>query len=609
MGQREGRIQSAERAVPTFSFQARLRTFFQPDSGGLQAHLKGRSRMHAKPLAARPSLEQYRKQAKELVKVFRSAPSRRKSLDSQVAHSEVVQRVKKHHPRFRDLPEDEIAGTRFALADAQFVMAREHGFESWTKFARHVESLEQASFAAAVGDPVAAFIVAACVPRDALHSSGTLERAAAILAAHPEVRNSDIHTAAILGDAAAVRRFLAHDARHAAAKGGPYGWDALTHLCFARYLRLDRARSDGFVAAAKALLDAGASANTGWMELDHEPHPEWESAIYGAAGIAQHPQLTRLLLERGADPNDGETPYHVVETYDNTVMKILVESGKLNAESMTTLLLRKTDWHDYEGIKWLLEHGADPNRATRWGRTAFHHAVLRDNSSDIFEVLLEHGADPTLVAERPDTRRTAGPAMSGVAMAARRGRGDVLELIERRGIPIELEGVERLIAACARHDSAKVRAIAEHEPELARELVAQGGQLLVEFAGVGNTAGLGQLLDLGVDVNAVTEDGDLYFDVAKNSTALHSAAWRAWSSTVKLLIARGASANVLDGKGRTALALAVRACVDSYWKGRRTPESVEALLKAGATVRGVVYPSGYAEVDELLRAYGARAVE
>jgi ankyrin repeat protein len=276
---------------------------------------------------------------------------------------------------------------------------------------------------------------------------------------------------------------------------------------------------------------------------------------------------------------------------------------------MTTLLLRKTDWHDFEGIKWLLEHGADPNRATRWGRTAFHHAVLRDNSSDIFEVLLEHGADPTLVAERPDPRRTAGPAMSGVAMAVRRGRGDVLELIERRGIPVELEGMDRLIAACARHDSAKMRAIAEHEPELVRELVAEGGQLLVEFAGVGNTAGLGQLLDLGVDVNAVTEDGDLYFDVAKNSTALHAAAWRAWSSTVKLLIARGASVNVVDGKGRTALALAVRACVDSYWKQRRTPESVEALLKAGASVRGVAYPSGYAEVDGLLRAHGAGELE
>jgi ankyrin repeat protein len=564
--------------------------------------------MDAKPLPARPSLEQYRKQAKELVRVFRSAQSR-KSLDSEVAHSEVMQRVKKHHPRFADLPEDEIASTRFALADAQFVIAREHGSESWPKFAKRVESLAHASFAAAVSNPVAAFIEAACVPRDSLHSSGTLERAEAILAAHPEVRNSDIHTAAILGDAAAVRRFLALDRRNATAKGGPYDWDALTHLCFSRYLRLDRARSDGFVAAAKGLLDRGASANTGWMEMDHEPLPEWESAIYGAAGIAQHPELTRLLLERGADPNDGETPYHVVETYDNTVMKILVESGKFHDTSMTTLLLRKTDWHDYLGIKWLLEHGADPNRATRWRRTAFHHAVLRDNSSEILEVLLEHGADPTLVAQRPETRQTAGPGMSGVAMAARRGRGDVLELIERRGLSIELQGVERLIAACARNDSAKMRAIARHEPELVRELVAQGGKLLAEFAGVGNPDGVGLLLDLGVDVNAVTEDGDLYFDVAKNSTALHSAAWRAWSSTVKLLIARGASTNVVDGKGRTALALAVRACVHSYWKGRRTPESVEALLKAGATVRGVAYPSGYAEVDELLRAHGAEAVE
>jgi len=456
-----------------------------------------------------------------------------------------------------------------------------------------------------MADTVAALIGAACVPRDAMHSSGTLERAEAVLAAHPEVASSDIHTAAILGDAAAVRRFLVLDARNATAKGGPYGWDALTHLCFSRYLRLDRARSDGFVASAKALLDAGASANTGWMEVDHEPHPEWESAIYGAAGLAQHPELTRLLLERGADPNDGETPYHVVETYDNTVLKILVESGKLNDTSLTTLLLRKADWHDYEGIKWLLEHGADPNRATHWGRTAFHHALLRDNSISIIEALLEHGADPTLFAERPNTRQTAGPAMSGVAMAARRGRGDVLELMERRGIAIELQGVERLIAACARNVSAKVRTIAEQEPELVRELVAQGGKLLAEFAGVGNTDGVRHLLDLGVDVNAVTEDGDPYFDVAKNSTALHSAAWRAWPSTVKFLLERGASVDVTDEKGRTPLMLAVRACVDSYWKQRRTPESVEALLKSGATVRGVEYPSGYAEVDELLHAHGS----
>jgi ankyrin repeat protein len=72
---------------------------------------------------------------------------------------------------------------------------------------------------------------------------------------------------------------------------------------------------------------------------------------------------------------------------------------------------------------------------------------------------------------------------------------------------------------------------------------------------------------------------------------------------VKELIQRGAPVNAVDAKGRTALALAVKACVDSYWTNRRSPDSVEALLKAGASVSGIDIPSGYKEVDELLRRY------
>jgi ankyrin repeat protein len=98
-------------------------------------------------------------------------------------------------------------------------------------------------------------------------------------------------------------------------------------------------------------------------------------------------------------------------------------------------------------------------------------------------------------------------------------------------------------------------------------------------------------------------DGDPYFGIAKDSTALHVAAWKAWPKTVKLLIERGAPVNAQDAKGRTALMLAVKACVDSYWTNRRSPESVEALLKAGASASGVDYPSGYDEVDALLQSY------
>lgn len=444
-------------------------------------------------------------------------------------------------------------------------------------------------------DPRASFIEAACVPLDAGHGSGTLERAEAILAAHPEVASSDIHTAAILGDEAAVRRFLEQDPGNATAKGGPRGWDALTHLCFSRYLRLDRTRSDGFVQAAKALLDAGASANTGWMEENHQPHPEWESALYGAAGVAHHAELTRLLLDRGAEANDGETVYHTPESYDNGALKVLVESGKLTDDSLAMMLLRKADWHDYDGIKLLLEHGADPNRSTPWDKTALHNAVLSDNAREIIEVLLDHGADPTLVAD----------GKSAVAMAARRGRGDVLELFEQRGIPIELPGIERLLAACAKNDATRVRSIAEREPQLVSETQAEGGKLLAEFAGNGNTHGVRHLLDLGVDVRAVFKEGDGYFGIARDSMALHVAAWRAHHETVKLLLERGAPVDVPDGNGRNPLALAVRACVDSYWTHRRSPESVQALLHAGAPVRGFAFPSGYAAVDDLLREHGA----
>ena len=277
-------------------------------------------------------------------------------------------------------------------------------------------------------DPRAAFIEAAVW-------HGSLERANAMLAAHPEIATSGIHAAAVLGDDAGVRRLLALDPASATATSPPYGGGALVYLCLSKFLRLDPARSDGFLRAAAALLDAGADPNAGfWSRGDH---PEYETPLYGAAGVAHHAGLTRLLLERGADPNDAETPYHTPETYDNAALQVLVESGRMTADSLAMMLLRKADWHDFDGIKWLLEHGADPNRATHWGNTALHKAVLSDNDLRIVEVMLDHGGDPTLIA-RGASFKDAG-ARSAVSMAARRGRGDLLALFAQRGIPIALE--------------------------------------------------------------------------------------------------------------------------------------------------------------------------
>jgi len=444
----------------------------------------------------------------------------------------------------------------------------------------------------ATDELLSAFIEAACVPLTAGHASGTLDRAEEIRLTHPEVATADVYAAAVLGDDATVRHFLSVDARSATARGGPREWDALTYLCFSTYLRLDRSRSAGFVRTAEALLDAGASAGTGWYEVNHQPEPEWESAIYGAAGVAHHPELTRLLLDRGADPNEGETPYHAPESWDNAAVTVLLESGKLTPDSLAIMLLSKADVHDYEGLELLLTHGADPNRMTRWRSTALHQALQRDNALDNIELLLDHGAEARL--------KRGADGRSAVAIAARRGRGDVLDLLEGRDVPIQLSGLDGLLSACARQDAAGVRAIADGDPELVGELVRDGGTPLAEFAGTGNTGGVRHLLDLGVPITAPYERGDAYFGIATHSTALHVAAWRARHATVRLLIERGAAINGLDGEGRTPLALAVRACVDSYWTHLRSRESIEALLRAGALRDGITLPTGYAEADALL---------
>jgi ankyrin repeat protein len=536
--------------------------------------------MPEKQLPVRPNLEQYKKQAKELARACRDH------------HADALERIRAHHPQ---APEG-----RVSLTDAQLVLAREHGFESWPKFAAEIERLRIAAAIADLADPVDAFLRAALVPRDgSSHSGGTLDEANAIAARYPQVAGANIFTAAALGDEAAVRGFLAQDGGLVKAKGGPYNWDALCHLCFSRYLRLDAGRSDAFVRTATALLDAGADPNAGWYEKPwREGDPEvWESVLYGAAGSAHHSGVAQLLLDRGADPNDGETPYHVPEGYDNTVLEILLKSGKVDERGRSWILARKADFHDLDGMRLALEYGCNPNYVPHWGTSALQHSVLRDNRIQIIELLMEHGGDPMLA-----NKKDGGNA---VQMAARRGRGDVLRLFAERGVDTQLRGFDAVAAACASGDCGRAAELLKTEADARAMFAVHQGDLLGTFAGVGNTEGVRCLLDVGVPVDALFS-GDAYFGQAAGATALHVAAWHGNSDTMSLLIERGTPVDARDSRGDTALQLAIRACTNSYWSNRRSPEWVEPLLRAGASVEGVEVPTGYAEADELIRRYSAR---
>ena len=78
-------------------------------------------------LPTRPSLEQLRKQAKELCR------------DARAKNPAAIARLRAHVAQ----PTRQAWLESTTLADAQFVLAREYGFESWPRLKRHVEAVER----------------------------------------------------------------------------------------------------------------------------------------------------------------------------------------------------------------------------------------------------------------------------------------------------------------------------------------------------------------------------------------------------------------------------------------------------------------------------------
>ena len=88
--------------------------------------------MPNRPVPPNPDLEQYKKQAKELLKACTDA------------RPEALARIWNYHPRLQYAPDLEAEHTSLKLSDAQVVIARDHGFESWPKFAVQIRSIELA---------------------------------------------------------------------------------------------------------------------------------------------------------------------------------------------------------------------------------------------------------------------------------------------------------------------------------------------------------------------------------------------------------------------------------------------------------------------------------
>lgn len=461
------------------------------------------------PLPDDPDLEQLRRQAKELRRaVAAGAPDA-------VAEAGAVH---------GSVPEP------FRLSAAQLVLARRHGFASWPRLVAHVRLLHSLTRrpdeVGPQSSPADELLRLACLTYTSEDSVARRERAVELLAGDPSLGQASIHTAAGVADVDALRSFLHTSDDAARTVGGPFRWEPLLYLAYARLG--SAVDGDAVAACVTALLDAGADPNAGYLwhglaspftvitgllgegelgPLAQPPHPRWQ-------------RLTRLVLERGGEANDSQGLYNRMFRPGTEHIELLVEFG-----------LGRGD-----GGPWRARLGdtlASPQELIdgqlRWAAT--HGMVARA------ELLAAHGADGAAVIDD----------------AARAGFAEVVAVLRAHGAPPPaLDDVDGLIAALSVGRATTV------DPRVLAAAKQRRPSLLIDAVAAGRIAAARTLLELGFDVNALGR-GDQPIN-GSWETALHVAADAGRIDLIRLLLDHGADPAVRDVRfGATPLGWAEHA--------------------------------------------------
>ena len=210
----------------------------------------------------------------------------------------------------------------------------------------------------------------------------------------------------------------------ASAPGGPNGWAPLLYVCFSVFASVDLARE---------LLTRGADPNVTFKN-EYGDMP----ALYGAAGVIHNPELTRLLLEAGANADDGESPYHATEARDPECLRLVLSYG---GKPEPIVLAHALDHDHPEHVKVLLAAGADASELLPF-------AVRRGRGPEILRLLVEHGAQLEARGgeewRKPERRRTA------YQHAVLRGRDDSAHTLAELGAETHVDADDLAVAAIAR---------------------------------------------------------------------------------------------------------------------------------------------------------------
>lgn len=470
--------------------------------------------MPTRGLPGNANLEQLRKGAKSFQRAVRSGDP---------GATEVV---REFHPRLPDVQPGAPELEGFTRADAQLVLARQFGFSSWPKLKAHLDLV--ARYARSphdqpVGGPLAdegavvdEFLRLACLTYGD-DDPDRLRRAQSLLEEYDWLARANIYTIAATGEVDAARDLVERDRSLASRVGGPFGWEPLLYVTYAR-LPLGSGRSA--VGVARLLLEHGADPNAGYLWEGLVPPFTAVTGAFGGGGtIPRHPEelaLARLLLEAGADPNDGQALYNRGwgPDQDDDWLELLLEFGLGSGD----------------GGPWraLLGECQDSPQAMMEDLLM---AAAANGLTGRVRLLLARGVDP----QGRGSRHPIYQGRSPVQEAALGGHMDVVSLLQDAGATWEHDQVDALLAAAMAGDRNEVNRLLASDPSLRERAIDRRPDQLVRAAGEDSYDAVAVLIELGFDVNA-----------RPRTAPLHEAAMRGNIPITELLLVHGADPNLRD---------------------------------------------------------------